>query len=494
MGGVIFASPFFTSVGGVGHDGLGKSLVSVRLWLGHRLCVGRDCGADMNLRHLFITMLAVSSMLLAQQRAYALDVNTAFQRMMIGVVGARTTSAGATLASQTLSAIGSRAAAAAATGAAVTVAGVTAPAWVSVAAVALAGYTIGLGLQAGINWLINSDGTLTRPGSANPGNVAALTAGGAGYCVFNACYPTVAEACAYASTATGSLGNVTYITTWVGGGTSGCQQHTEYSNGTSDDSDAAPVFHSEVCYGVNAVRNAAGCSGTTLPDLPAVTYPTLTAAVASLPASELAKPLSTKTVADLSNKLWSDAASQPGYVGVAYDYANPITEAETQTWRDANADSWPTVGDFVAPQTGSSSSGGTGTTTNPFALTDTTTTTPGTTTPDTSTTPTTGIQNVNVVNRVAVDLGPDPGVGFPTLEEVPTMPQILQPIFDLMPSVKSFKTPQHSSVCPTASFDLFGRTFVMDQHCALFERIRPELLTSMLAAFSIMALLIVLSA
>lgn len=194
---------------------------------------------------------------------------------------------------------------------------------------------------------------------------------------------------------------------------------------------------------------------------------------------ELAKPLNPSIVASLANKLWMDAASKPGYSGLPYLANDPITAAEVDSWRLANPDKWPKVQDFVSPQSAANS---------PWKLP----ANPTSTTQD-PTQPTTPSTNPGQANPVQ-NLGPDPGIGSPTLEATPTAVQILQPILDLLPDFRRFVVPSHQAVCPKPSFSVFEKTIVMDSHCTIAEDQRAALYAVMAAVWVLAGAIIVLRA
>jgi hypothetical protein len=230
---------------------------------------------------------------------------------------------------------------------------------------------------------------------------------------------------------------------------------------------------------------------------------TLSQAISALTSSQLSQPVDTALLATLVNNLWQKSASQSTYTGIPYDATRPITSTEVQNWQQANSSAYPTVAALVAPVTDtatgfapsatSSGSLSPATSTSPSTTTTTTTATAGNTTTTTSTTSGTP-QPVTVTNKVSVDLGIDPAVASPTLESTPTASAILAPILNLFPSFKNFAVPSHTADCPKPSFDAFGKHFVMDTHCDLFEQQRSTLYSTMLLAFMLVAIFIVLSA
>jgi hypothetical protein len=85
-----------------------------------------------------------------------------------------------------------------------------------------------------------------------------------------------------------------------------------------------------------------------------------------------------------------------------------------------------------------------------------------------------------------------PSVSTPEMPTIPTIDQILGPLFDTfhIPTV-SFST---TGTCPTFEFTYADETFVANGHCALIDNIRPVLQAMMMALYSGLVLLIVLSA
>lgn len=115
-----------------------------------------------------------------------------------------------------------------------------------------------------------------------------------------------------------------------------------------------------------------------------------------------------------------------------------------------------------------------------------------------------GVQDVNVINRPTVDIGNRvkveieladvPEVAPPTLEEPPTAKMILDPLVGLTSEFYSWTMPSHGGSCPRTTLNVFDHSIQIDAHCEIAERIGPQLRQVMLAAFAIMALLIILSA
>ena len=202
-------------------------------------------------------------------------------------------------------------------------------------------------------------------------------------------------------------------------------------------------------------------------------------AISELTPGELAKPVNPELVAGMADKLWRDAAAQPGYSGLPYQASDPITAADVDAWRQANPQAYPTVAEFVKPQTMANS---------PFTL-------PTSTTPVTSADPAApGVGTNPAASQPQQNLGTDPGIGAPSLESTPTAEQILKPIFDVMPGFKSFAMPAHTGTCPQPEFEALGQRFVMDQHCVLLDQNRSTLQAVMAAVWLLVAAFTVLRA
>jgi hypothetical protein len=207
----------------------------------------------------------------------------------------------------------------------------------------------------------------------------------------------------------------------------------------------------------------------------------------SIPSSVLNQPLTATTLAQLTDRLWASAAAQPAYAGIPYAATRPITAVEAQAILDAGVASTPTLGDLLSPASMTSAT--------PVVISPTATT--AVTSPTTSTVQdvnVTNVTNVTVNNKVAVDLGADPGIGLPTVEATPTANSILAPIFALFADVKAYAVPAHTSVCPQPSFDAFHKTFTMTSHCTLLEGQRTTIYWVMGVVYLLSALLIVLTA
>lgn len=188
-------------------------------------------------------------------------------------------------------------------------------------------------------------------------------------------------------------------------------------------------------------------------------------AVSDLPVAVLEQPVSDKMLADAVNASWKAAIRDAG--GLPWAVSDPITPADVAQWKKDNPTLVPTVGDFLAPV----SSG----TTVPIG------------TPSTGPAPSPG-------TGTDIDLGPDPNTPAPILEPTPTAAEIISPLVGLMPDLKAFSIPAHTSTCPIPSFSAFGRSYMIDSHCALIDNSRSVIEAAMLLVWSIGAIFIVLRA
>lgn len=179
------------------------------------------------------------------------------------------------------------------------------------------------------------------------------------------------------------------------------------------------------------------------------------------------------------NSLWSQAAQQPGYAGLPYPVNAPVTTAQASGVESALGTSAPTVGSVVS---GAGSLTGAGST--PFATSVPAASNPASSVP-VATDPGSGAQ---------VNLGPDPGIGSPSLESTPTATQILAPVLGMLPGLRTYGVPAHSAQCPQPSVTVFGRTLTVTAQCTLAEQFRPQIYATFVMVFSLVALFIVLTA
>lgn len=381
-------------------------------------------------------------------------------------------------------------AAAGAGAAAIVVGAITAPAWVTAAiaaGVAVAvGYAVSLAVDGITQWLFGSDSTqvnvVVADGAASSSGGPLILGGpfwqssyGYGSSPENAVYAnwapgvTVSKVKCTISSTNPDHGTCTSTGTADWGTIADNVMNISYQSSGSPYASSTGAYQTGT--GVMPAPSSNASSGKT-------GVLGIQVAVDQIPDTEKAKALNPQLVAAIANQAWQQAASAPGYQGLPYSYSDPITAADANAWRNSNAGSWPSVGDFVSPFPNGST--GTGTSSPPFSLPK----------------PGDAVNPVNPGTGSQLNLGSDPGIGSPTLEPTPTGAQILAPITGLMPDLKNFQVPSHQAECPKPEFDIAVlHTHVrMDAHCTLFEGVRGLLYNGSLVAWLIAALFIVLSA
>ena len=168
------------------------------------------------------------------------------------------------------------------------------------------------------------------------------------------------------------------------------------------------------------------------------------------------------TVADMLTNLLSEAASKTGYEGVPFTDYDYITDTEVaNALKSLN-------GTLTAASLMTSAEDKNGN----IVISNTTTNVGGDTSNETTI-------------EAKVDLGEDPNIKSPELEETPTGKQILAPIQESMPFLNDFKITGRDAQCPVARFSVFDHDYVIDKHCDLIEQNRKliELFVSILWAF-----------
>lgn len=90
--------------------------------------------------------------------------------------------------------------------------------------------------------------------------------------------------------------------------------------------------------------------------------------------------------------------------------------------------------------------------------------------------------------------GPNPATPAPTLEGIPTAAQILGPLWELFPSLRSYTVEGHSSQCPAFTPSVFGTSLNVTAHCGLLEGQRVAIGALSLLAWAGLAITIVLRA
>jgi hypothetical protein len=373
------------------------------------------------------------------------------------------------------------------TAAMITVGAVTAPGWASVALAAGVGtvvtYAVTLGVEGLIKWWFgNTDIDVSANGA---GAVPGLNAGqgfwsaggrrgtiygGDGIAIAREAYAQWAQEYGITASPTCTL-NASQASCVAsqpdGAGSYLTKQALYYDQG-------APITCGAGQYSIDGGL----CVGYTSTGNDSINDATPNQAVQALPATESNKALNPEVLAGVANAAWRNASSQPGYDGVPYSPADPITPADVSAWKNANPTRYPTVGDFVAPQVAANQ---------PWSLPANPTAT--TQQPGQTTSPSTNPSTEPVAN-----LGPDPAIGTPGLEEPPTPQQILEPILKILPGFDNWSVPAHATECPKPAFDLYDQHFVMDAQCTIAENNRAVILALMTAVWSMWAVFIVLRA
>lgn len=200
-------------------------------------------------------------------------------------------------------------------------------------------------------------------------------------------------------------------------------------------------------------------------------------AIADVPQAVTSTKLSPEMLAEIVNVMWRNAAINSSPNTVPWPASDPITPADIREWQVANPSLVPTVGDFIGPVAPSGSN------TVPFPLPSSDNSSGGDQQPGSgnSTNPT-------------IDLGDDPKIGAPELEQTPTASMILEPILGLMPDLRAFHVPAHTGVCPRPSYSVFGKEFKLESHCDLLERNRSLIEAVCMLAFTIFSVTNVLRA
>lgn len=364
--------------------------------------------------------------------------------------------------------------------AAVTVGAVTAPAWATVALAAGIGavvtFAVGLGLDSLVKWLFR-DGKIDEHSSLlSPANVPGTFVGNDVWCTNQGGGGCAASAEAMAAQAASNLGQSAVSGSYdASGGVYTLKTNTGLSIYVSKGKGAVS------CQGGHYYKGSQ-CIPLTFPGDAVRTGLSPGDAIKGLPESELNKQLNPTLLAALANRAWQQAAQQPGYDGLPYPQSNPITSTEAARWAQVHPEYWPTVRDFVRPNPVTTGNP------NPWALPSNPTAPELTPSPQ----PNEGTTNP-AKDQPQVNLGSDPAIGAPTLEQIPTAQQIADPILQLAPDLRHFEAQGHTGICPKPTIELYG-THVLDAHCKLIEDNKQVLQLAMAFAWAAVALFIVLSA
>lgn len=198
---------------------------------------------------------------------------------------------------------------------------------------------------------------------------------------------------------------------------------------------------------------------------------TLNDAAAKLTEPDLASRADPALIAAVANKLWQQAAQQPGYQGAAYNPADVITEEDILSAINTGLFAWPTVSDLLSALSAN---------------------------PQTQPQLDPNAQPVEQPSQpspeVTLDLGPDPGIGQPGLENTPTGESIVQSVMGLLPSLSAFTIPQHTSQCEAPAFEFFGNQYSLQVMCDQLENQRALLSTIFSAIWGVASLALILRA
>jgi hypothetical protein len=385
------------------------------------------------------------------------------------------------------------AAGAAGTAAAVVAGTVTAPAWASVALAIGVGtvvsYAINLALDSFVKWYFRNDGKIddSSDGTA-PSSTAVLVFGGT---YWSATPPGLGNASligadgsalakqSFALRNPGYVANPLYPLTITVTPTnidySGANRSAAWlmTNGSPVNCPAGSYYINGACTGYSYVDQP----------LPTTLGNTPQQAVNHIPASESQKKLNPAILAAIANREWAQASAQPGYDGLPYNAADPVTSQDVASWTSQNPTYAPSIADFTAPMPTTTSNP------TPWALPQNPTS--AVTTP--ATTPNQGTINPGASNPLE-NLGIDPATPSPSLENIPTAQQILNPVLSLVPSLKGFNATTPSGVCPQPSINLFNKTQTFTAHCTIFENNKATMQAAMTFAWALLAVLIILSA
>lgn len=378
----------------------------------------------------------------------------------------------------------------------------TAPAWITVLGVAAATWAVGTLLDIAydgvVQWAFSPDG-VSYQGAASGEAFPPLHGGAAGFkseCnggpswVYGSSQGAVAQGCV--ATLAAYDPSTAYSVSVGGDGAyylhaRFCYDPVNFPNWCVTSAAALAMSTATVPSGTNCASGAGTTGGciTFSPSSPDSGSGTIDDAIAALPASELEKPVSHQAMADFINEMSQQAASQPDYAGMPMPVSQPLVEAaDVARWAQANPEAYPRVADALAP-VGSPNPG----------LYPSAAPSPGAAPqPAISPTPDTAINPAGA--QPQQNLGPDPGIGSPTLEATPTAAQILAPILDLFPDFRSYSVPSHASECPRPGLELFGQELVLDAHCTLLDTpaVRDTLYAVMAAVWLVVAVFIILTA
>lgn len=184
-----------------------------------------------------------------------------------------------------------------------------------------------------------------------------------------------------------------------------------------------------------------------------------------LPEEVLDTPISDQVIADLTNDIWSEMASSPGYDGVPYQFSNPVTPTDV-----ANTGNTVTVNDFVTVYEITVNNEGD-----------------------------TAINNENIFEETPettvneTDFGPDPGIGSPEIETVDAS-SVLNPILSLLPDFRNFSFTEGNGCCPELRIVTYFFDVSTTTHCELWQIVKPIIHLTMTIVWLFFGIRIVLEA
>jgi len=385
--------------------------------------------------------------------------------------------------------------------------------------VGIAGFLVtptSLGNDTVAQWQFNPNGTITVSSSGNPAvapSFPVLTPGqpywssvANGSCAVGYCGSAPDAVLQAYNQALNALGGSTTFgvgacTVSSNGGSASCLQTMVNTSTQANEGSSPTTFYKGLSYSGPACDQGMATSGKCTsyvappaqpPAAPVTESPA--AAAAGVSAGDAAEPLTPQIIAAELNALWSQAAALPGFSGLPFPVGAPVSNADATATQSAVGTSWPTVGDFTGPASANPGAGA-----SPFGFTvggtvTSTGTVAGSGTGAGTTTVTPAATATDPGSGAQVNLGPDPGIGLPTLEQTPSASMILAPILGLLPDLRTYGMPSHTSVCPEPSITLFDQVITVTTQCDLAEQLRPKIYSTFVLAFTLAALFIVLTA
>lgn len=345
----------------------------------------------------------------------------------------------------------------------------------------------GILIYGGYKWYVNGDGTIKTEILIDPAKVGGIVQGGA-YWVSTGIYGSDPYAVGLQSVIPSSAGWTVWSFSFSGTDTlngynrnkytytlqhpsycvnGGCQSNTVYV-------EQHPTGAPGTCNSGTYFKNGAGCvaynfkltNGNTGQSTTGQTYQQ---AYDALPQTVKDSALSPEMAAELANRAWRDAATQPDYAGVPWSSAQPTTKDDFTPYQTAHPSDWPknselpsaipTPGSIVSPETN----------------------------PNQISSPSTAIK---------VDLGGDPGISEPVLGVPPT--DLMKPIKDVVNPWLNWTPPSHSATCPSwhVTPSIAGHAFDIDlsYHCTFIEQYRAMISVAAMTTWLVIALFIILSA